>query len=107
MALSRDEDDGAIAVLAEAGAVDVVGAGARAGRLRLALANATRLNALSGQVSRLARRSDGEMIFHDLVGESAAMRQVGDLAARAAASNITVLVEGESGVGKEMVARSI
>ncbi len=107
VALSRDEDDGAIALLAEAGAVDVVGAGASAGRLRLALANAMRLNALSGQVSRLARRSDGEMIFRDLVGESAAMRRVGDLAARAAASNIAVLVEGESGVGKEMVARSI
>ncbi len=104
---SDGEDDHAMAALVSAGAVDVVGASASAGRLELVLANAVRLNALSGQVSRLARRTEGGMIFQDLVGDSSAMRRVGDLSARAAPSNIAVLIEGESGVGKEMVARSI
>jgi DNA-binding NtrC family response regulator len=43
----------------------------------------------------------------DLIGQSAAMRRVMDLANRAASSHISILVEGESGVGKEMVARAI
>ena len=44
---------------------------------------------------------------HQLVGESAALRQVIDQIRRAAPSNATVLVLGESGVGKELVARAI
>jgi len=44
---------------------------------------------------------------HQLVGESAALRQVVDQIRRAAPSNATVLVLGESGVGKELVARAI
>jgi two-component system response regulator AtoC len=40
-----------------------------------------------------------------LVAESAAMRQVLDLATRAAAHATTVLLTGESGTGKEVVAR--
>ena len=107
VALSDDRDDQAIAALAEAGAADVVELPASAGRVGIAVANAARLNALTGQVSRLARRGEGETIFRDLVGDSPAMRRVGDLAGRAAASNISVLIEGESGVGKEIVARSI
>jgi len=42
-----------------------------------------------------------------VVSESAAMREVFDLARRAARSRSTVLVSGESGVGKELVARAV
>ena len=42
-----------------------------------------------------------------LVAESAAMRRVMDLARRAAATSSTVLLTGESGVGKSAVARAI
>jgi len=44
---------------------------------------------------------------HQMVGESAALRQVGDAVKRAAPTNATVLLLGESGVGKELVARAI
>jgi two-component system nitrogen regulation response regulator NtrX len=44
---------------------------------------------------------------HQLVGDSPALRQVIDQIRRAAPSNATVLVLGESGVGKELVARAI
>jgi two-component system nitrogen regulation response regulator NtrX len=46
-------------------------------------------------------------IRHQMVGESAALRQVWDAIKRAAPTNATVLLLGESGVGKELVARSI
>src|SRR5688500_6394864 len=44
---------------------------------------------------------------YQMVGESAALRQVGDAIKRAAPTNATVLLLGESGVGKELVARAI
>jgi two-component system nitrogen regulation response regulator NtrX len=44
---------------------------------------------------------------HQMVGESPALRQVWDAVKRAAPTNATVLLLGESGVGKELVARSI
>ena len=44
---------------------------------------------------------------HQMVGESPALRQIWDSIKRAAPTNATVLLLGESGVGKELVARAI
>jgi len=46
-------------------------------------------------------------VRHQLVGESGALARVLDQVRRAAPTNATVLILGESGVGKELVARSI
>ena len=46
-------------------------------------------------------------VRHQMVGESAALRGVMAAVARAAPTNATVLIQGESGVGKELVARTI
>ena len=46
-------------------------------------------------------------IRSEIIGRSAAIRQVESEIARAAASNATVLIRGESGVGKELVARAV
>ena len=46
-------------------------------------------------------------IRSDIIGQSSAIRKVTEEIARAAASNSTVLIRGESGVGKELVARGI
>ncbi|MGA2799325.1 MAG: sigma 54-interacting transcriptional regulator [Thermoguttaceae bacterium] len=43
----------------------------------------------------------------DIIGRSAVIRQVTEEIGRAAASNATVLIRGESGVGKELVARAV
>jgi len=43
----------------------------------------------------------------EIVGASAAMRAVSEAIARAAPNNATVLIRGESGVGKELVARAV
>jgi formate hydrogenlyase transcriptional activator len=45
--------------------------------------------------------------FEEIVGESLALKHVLDLAATVAASNATVLVLGETGTGKELIARAI
>jgi two-component system nitrogen regulation response regulator NtrX len=48
-----------------------------------------------------------ETLKHQLVGESAAVRGVLEAVKRAAPTSATVLITGESGVGKELVARAI
>ena len=44
---------------------------------------------------------------HQLIGESSSLKQVMEQVRRAAPTNATVLITGESGVGKELVARTI
>ncbi len=46
-------------------------------------------------------------IEHDFIGESKAMRNVYDFVARAAPSDSTILICGETGTGKELAARAI
>ncbi len=46
-------------------------------------------------------------VRHQMIGESPALKQVTASIARAAPTNATVLIQGESGVGKELVARTI
>ncbi len=46
-------------------------------------------------------------IRHQMIGDSAGLRQVMAAVSRAAPTNATVLITGESGVGKELVARTI
>ncbi|WP_394847645.1 sigma-54 dependent transcriptional regulator [Pendulispora brunnea] len=45
--------------------------------------------------------------LENLVGESAAMREVGDLVERVADASVPVLITGETGTGKGLVARAI
>jgi len=46
-------------------------------------------------------------VRHQMIGESAALKSVMAAVGRAAPTNATVLIQGESGVGKELVARTI
>jgi two-component system nitrogen regulation response regulator NtrX len=46
-------------------------------------------------------------VRHQMIGESQSLKQVTAAISRAAPTNATVLIQGESGVGKELVARTI
>ncbi len=76
-------------------------------RLIISLRNALKLSELETCVRRDQNRRDGRMKIGDIITASPAMDRVLELAAKAARSNIPVLIEGESGVGKEVVARAI
>jgi DNA-binding NtrC family response regulator len=76
-------------------------------RIKVSIQNALKLGVLSGEVSRLKKKQQNQLGFADLVGKSFPMRQVIRLGERAAQSAIPILIEGESGVGKELIARAI
>jgi two-component system, NtrC family, nitrogen regulation response regulator NtrX len=46
-------------------------------------------------------------VRHQMIGDSLSLKQVTAAISRAAPTNATVLIQGESGVGKELVARTI
>jgi len=46
-------------------------------------------------------------VRHQMIGESAGLKHIMAAVGRAAPTNATVLIQGESGVGKELVARTI
>ncbi|MGH6878200.1 MAG: sigma-54-dependent transcriptional regulator [Rhizomicrobium sp.] len=90
-----------------AGASDFLVKPASPERITVSIRNALKIGTLAGEVSRLKKRADNKLDFNDLVGVSPEIRQVVRLGQRAAQSNIPILIEGESGVGKEVIARAI
>ncbi|HEY4123716.1 MAG TPA: sigma-54 dependent transcriptional regulator [Rhizomicrobium sp.] len=90
-----------------AGANDFLVKPASPERIAVSIRNALTIGTLSGEVTRLKKRQENRLLFEDLIGRSSEMRQVFRLGQRAAQSNIPILIEGESGVGKELIARAI
>jgi two-component system nitrogen regulation response regulator NtrX len=73
-------------------------------RILLVARNALSQRKLKKEVQRLKLNFDDR---YRMVGKSASLERVWDAVKRAAPTNATVLITGESGVGKELVARAI
>lgn len=58
-------------------------------------------------VEQLRKELEARYTFEDIVGRSPVMRGLFDILPQIAASNSTVLIEGDSGTGKELFARAI
>src|SRR6266567_5898023 len=90
-----------------AGAADFVVKPVGLERLQVSLRNALNASALKGELQRIRHSREGRLTFSDIVTRSEAMTGVLRTAQKAANSSIPVLIEGESGVGKELFARAI
>jgi DNA-binding NtrC family response regulator len=90
-----------------AGANDFLVKPASPERIAVSIRNALKIGMLSGEVRQLKKKTENRLSFDDIIAKSGEMRQVFRLGQRAAQSNIPILIEGESGVGKELVARAI
>ena len=90
-----------------AGAQDFVVKPVGIERLQVSLRNALNTSALKGELQRIRHSREGRLTFGDIVTRSETMAGVLRTAQKAAASTIPVLIEGESGVGKELFARAI
>ena len=84
------------------------------GEIAIAIANALAYREISELKEKLAQEKlyleqeiRGDMDFEQIVGNSPALRQVLQLVETVASSDSTVLLLGETGTGKELIARAI
>ncbi|MFZ0267211.1 sigma-54-dependent transcriptional regulator [Caulobacter sp.] len=91
----------------QAGAIDFFIKPASPERITVSIRNALSMGQLKGEVERLSKRAGNRATFADLIGTSPAMTQVKRVGERAAKSSIPILITGESGVGKELIARAV
>jgi DNA-binding NtrC family response regulator len=116
--VDRDEDRPVVVITAH-GSVDSAMEAVRAGawdfiqkpfdndQLRATVERALERTRLARENRRLRAEVRDTFDLDGMVAESDAMREALDLARRAAASPATVLITGDSGTGKERVARAI
>ncbi len=90
-----------------AGAIDFVVKPVGVERLQVSLRNALNTSALEGELQRIKHSRSGTLGFDDIITKSPSMQAVLRMAEKAATSTIPVLIAGESGVGKELIARAI
>ena len=89
------------------GARDFVVKPASPERIIVSIRNALEMKTLVGEVKRLKKTTNGGLTFDDLIGNAGSMRPVVAMGERGAKANIPILITGESGVGKEVIARAI
>jgi transcriptional regulator with GAF, ATPase, and Fis domain len=65
------------------------------------------LDRLEEKVTRLARQLTADESFHGIIGKAPAMQKVFDVIHKAALSDAPVIIYGESGTGKDLVANAI
>ncbi len=76
-------------------------------RLDTSIRNALKISDLTTEVRRLAGSEENRLSFEELIAVAAPMREAIAMARRASRSDIPILIEGESGSGKEIFARAI
>jgi DNA-binding NtrC family response regulator len=75
--------------------------------LRLVIARALRERALLDEVADLREQLQNRYSFRNMLSKNSQMHDVFELIGHVALTNSTVLIEGETGTGKEEVARAI
>jgi DNA-binding NtrC family response regulator len=101
----RDTDT-AIGAL-RAGAYDFLSKPIAIDSLVHAAQRAIRHRQLSSEVQRLRMAVEGARPIDSMIGESASIARVTELVQQVASSDASVLVTGDSGTGKELVARAL
>jgi DNA-binding NtrC family response regulator len=75
--------------------------------LRLVIARALRERSLQDEISHLRAQLQTRYQFQNILSKNAHMHAVFELIRNIADSNTTVLIEGETGTGKEQIARAV
>ncbi|HTV58112.1 MAG TPA: sigma-54 dependent transcriptional regulator [Verrucomicrobiae bacterium] len=91
----------------QSGAADYITKGFDIEELRRRVANLLKISELDRENRRLRKELVAEGQFGRMIGKSAAMRRVFEMAERVAPSDATVLILGESGTGKDLLAQEI
>lgn len=89
------------------GAIDFLTKPYEGERMVITLKNALKLSTLTREVSRLKSEKEGKFSFTNLIGHDGGLLETIRVGQKAAASDIPVLITGETGTGKEIFARAI
>src|SRR5215472_2931275 len=89
------------------GAVDFLTKPINLEHLKLVIQRALRERALQDEVTALREKLHEQYAFHTILSKSPRMHDVFELINHVAQTNSTVLIVGETGTGKELVARAI
>jgi two-component system, NtrC family, response regulator AtoC len=93
--------------LLERGAYDTLTSPPNIVELRLILQRAHKMRAAERELERLRANARSAGKLHELLGTSASMQELFALAQKIAPCDVNVLVTGETGTGKELLARAI
>ncbi len=91
----------------KAGAYDYITKPVNIDELKLIVSRALEHVTLKEEVRTLRSSLDRKYGFENILGRSKVLLQVLDMASRAAQTNTTVLIRGETGTGKELLAKAI
>ncbi|MCR4410148.1 MAG: sigma-54 dependent transcriptional regulator [Candidatus Saccharicenans sp.] len=105
--LGQSESETRVAEVIKAGALDYLSLPARPEALDESLKKLEEKIAVRRETYQLERELASKYIFEGMVGRHPAMLELFALVERLARHQITVLVTGETGTGKELVARAI
>jgi two-component system response regulator HydG len=100
-------DVATVAASIRAGAVDCIPNPPGADALKQALARAVECREHARPIRRLATTEEAAAPLPNVIGSSPAMREVAHLVRRCACGRFGVLITGETGTGKELIARAI
>ena len=106
MLTGRGEIRDAVAAI-RLGALDFLEKPFSADRLRVRVAQLCSLWELKAENRRLKEQAKKRFDYPDLVGDSSAMLKLKEMIARVGPTDATILIQGETGTGKELVARAI
>lgn len=89
------------------GATDFINKPYDAERILLTIKNTLKISLLTREVTRLKSEKEGTVTFENLIGHDAGLLSIITTARKAAASDIPVLITGETGTGKEVFAHAL
>jgi DNA-binding NtrC family response regulator len=89
------------------GAFDYIGKPFNIEEFSIKVEKAAELVKMSRQIQNLRNQVEGAYSFSSIIGKSKKMQGIFELIQKVAKANVSVLIEGSSGTGKELVSRAI